>query len=66
MPTIGYIPIPTYLLAAPANGCIEKLSKPFLHEQLHVLAKAIHRMDAMSAAELKGRGRLTSADVKAV
>jgi hypothetical protein len=65
VPTIGYIPIPTYLLAAAADGCIDKLSKPFLHEQLHVLAKVIHKMDAMSASELKGRGRLASADVRA-
>ena len=65
VPTIGYIPIPTYLLATPANGCIDKLSKPFLHEQLHVLAKAIHKMDAMSRSELRGHGRLTSADVRA-
>jgi hypothetical protein len=66
VPTIGYIPIPSYLLAGPDDGCIEKLSKPFLHEQLRVLAKVLHRMDAMSATELKGRGRLTSEDMNSL
>jgi hypothetical protein len=54
VPTIGYIPIPSYLVAGPPNGCIDKLSKTLLHAQIEALAKAIHRMDVMSAAELKG------------
>jgi hypothetical protein len=66
VPTIGYIPIPSYLLAGPDNGCIEKLSKPFLYEQLRVLAKAIHKMDTMSAAELKGRGRMKSDEIRSL
>jgi len=60
VPTIGYIPIPSYLVAGPDNGCIEKLSKPHLYEQLRALAKAVHKIDTMSAAELKGRGRMKS------
>jgi hypothetical protein len=36
------------------------LSKPHLYEQLRVLAKAVHKIDTMSAAELKGRGRMKS------
>jgi hypothetical protein len=54
IPTIGYIPQPNYLLAGPANGCIEKLDAALLHSQIEVFAKAIHKMDSMSAAELKG------------
>ncbi len=54
IPTIGYIPIPSYLIAGPPNGCIDKLSKTLLHAQIEAFAKAIHRMDVMSAAELKG------------
>ena len=54
VPTIGYIPQPNYLLAGPADGCIEKLSPELLHSQIEVFAKVIHRMDAMTAAELKG------------
>ncbi len=53
IPTIGYIPQPSYLLAGPANGCIEKLSAELMHSQIEVFAKVIHRMDAMSAADLK-------------
>jgi hypothetical protein len=54
VPTIGYIPMPSYLLAGPKDGCIEKLSAPLMHSQIEVFAKVIHKMDAMSAAELKG------------
>ena len=53
VPTIGYIPQPNYLLAGPADGCIEKLSPELLHSQIQVFAKLIHRIDAMSAAALK-------------
>jgi len=53
VPTIGYIPQPNYLLAGPANGCIEKLSPELMHSQIQVFAKLIHRVDAMSAADLK-------------
>jgi hypothetical protein len=54
IPTIGYIPQPNYLLAGPANGCIEKLSADLMHSQVEVFAKVIHRMDRLSAAQLKG------------
>jgi hypothetical protein len=54
VPTIGYIPQPNYLLAGPANGCIEKLSPELLHSQIQTFAKVIHRIDGTSAAELKG------------
>ncbi len=53
VPTIGYIPQPNYLLAGPADGCIEKLSAERLHAEIEVFAKVIHKMDAMSAAELR-------------
>jgi hypothetical protein len=53
IPTIGYIPQPNYLLAGPADGCIEKLSSRLMHAQIQVFAKTIHNIDAMSAAELK-------------
>jgi hypothetical protein len=55
VPTIGYIPQPNYLLAGPANGCIEKLSPQRLHSEIEVFAKVIHKMDNMSPAELKRR-----------
>jgi hypothetical protein len=53
VPTIGYIPQPNYLLAGPANGCIEKLSPERLHAEIEVFAKVIHTMDSMTAADLK-------------
>jgi hypothetical protein len=55
VPTIGYIPQPNYLLAGPANGCIEKLSPERLHAEIEVFAKVIHKMDTMPAAELKAK-----------
>src|SRR5262249_4007929 len=39
VPTIGYIPQPNYLLAGPANGCIEKLSAELMHSQIEVFAR---------------------------
>ena len=53
VPTIGFIPQPNYLLAGPANGCIEKLSSKLMHAQVEVFAKTIHNVDAMSAEQLK-------------
>ena len=55
VPTIGYIPQPNYLLAGPADGCIEKLSPERLHAEIEVFAKVIHKMDSMSAAELRAK-----------
>jgi hypothetical protein len=54
VPTIGYIPQPNYLLAGPANGCIEKLSPERLHAEIEVFAKLIHKIDTIPAAQLKG------------
>jgi hypothetical protein len=54
VPTIGYIPQPNYLLAGPADGCIDKLSPELLHSQIEVFAKVLHTMDSMGAAQLKG------------
>ena len=53
VPTIGYIPQPNYLLAGPANGCIEKLGPQRLHAEIEVFAKAIHKIDVMAAADLR-------------
>jgi hypothetical protein len=53
IPTIGYIPQPNYLLAGPADGCIDKLSAPLMHSQIEVFARLVHALDGLSAAELK-------------
>jgi len=55
VPTAAFMAAPDYLCAAPANGCIEKLSADLMHAQIQALAKALHKMDAMSVAELKGQ-----------
>jgi len=52
IPTIGYIPQPNYLLAGPADGCIDKLSAELMYSQLQVFAKLLHKMDGMSRQEL--------------
>ena len=54
IPTIGYIPQPNYLLAGPADGCIEKLDPALLHSQIQVFAKLLHAIETMSAGQLKG------------
>jgi len=56
IPTIGYIPQPNYLLAGPADGCIDKLDAGLMHSQIQVFAKLVHGIETMSAAELKGSG----------
>ncbi|HEX7136378.1 MAG TPA: M28 family metallopeptidase [Vicinamibacterales bacterium] len=53
IPTIGYIPQPNYLLAGPADGCIEKLSPELMHSQIEVFAKLVHKINGLTAAELK-------------
>lgn len=60
IPTIGYIPIPSYLVAAPPDGCIDKLSKTLLHGQIEAFAKVIHTMDGMTAAQLRGHSEKTA------
>jgi hypothetical protein len=54
VPEIGYIVIPNYLCAGPANGCIERLSPDRMHAEIAMFAKVIHKYDAMSTAELRG------------
>jgi len=54
IPTIGYIPQPNYLLAGPADGCIEKLDPALLHSQIQVFARLLHAIETMTAVQLKG------------
>ena len=54
MPVVGYITVPNYLLAGPKNGCIEKLSAERLHSEIELFTKVIHKMDIMTANQLKG------------
>ena len=54
IPTIGYIPQPNYLLAGPADGCIDKLSPELLHSQIQVFARLLHAIERLDRAVLKG------------
>lgn len=56
IPTIGYIPQPNYLLAGPADGCIEKLDAGLLHSQVQDFAKVIHLLDGTPVDRLKAKG----------
>jgi hypothetical protein len=53
IPTIGYIPQPNYLLAGPADGCIDKLSPELMHSQIEVFAKLVHKINGLTAAALR-------------
>ncbi len=53
VPTIGFIPQPNYLLAGPADGCIDKLSPRLMYAQIELFARTVHAIDAMSAAQLR-------------
>jgi hypothetical protein len=52
IPGIALCPIPDYLCSAPPDGGIDKLDAQFMHEQIASFAKALLRIDAMTAAEL--------------
>jgi hypothetical protein len=54
VPTIGFIPLPDYLVAAPPNGYIEKVSPTLMYGQIQAFAKMIHTMDALTQTELSG------------
>jgi hypothetical protein len=55
IPTIGYIPQPNYLLAGPADGCIDKLSAELMHSQIQVFARLLHAIEGMDRTALKGQ-----------
>ncbi len=55
VPTVGYIPLPEYLMAQPPKGGdIDKLDKARLRQEMVVFARTLERIDAMTKAELLG------------
>ncbi len=52
IPTMGYFAGPTYLNMEAPDACISKLSKTRMYGQLHMIAKALHKIDATPATEL--------------
>jgi hypothetical protein len=53
VPTISYIPMPNYLLAAPRDGDIDKLNAGQMYEEILLFARLLHRLDEMPAALFK-------------
>jgi hypothetical protein len=54
IPTISYIPLPSYLCSTPENGHIDKLSSARMMEEVRAFARAIRLIDGMSADALRG------------
>ena len=52
IPGVALIPAPTYLVAAPDNGGLERLDKRYMHGQVRTFSKLIRRLDATSTAQL--------------
>jgi hypothetical protein len=53
VPTLGYIPAPTYLCMMAPDGCLSRLSKSLFHAQTRALATLINKLDAAPAASLE-------------
>ncbi|MGH6985519.1 MAG: hypothetical protein ACRED9_01600 [Caulobacteraceae bacterium] len=53
VPGIAYFPAPNYLLSFADNGHIDKYSHTFMHAQIENLARAIHKLDGMSAEQIR-------------
>ena len=54
LPGIAFFPAPNYLLSYAPNGHIDKFSKTLMHAQVENLTRAIHKLDGMSAEEIRG------------
>jgi hypothetical protein len=53
IPTISYVPLPSYLFSAPQNGHIDKLSPSRMAAEVLGFARAIRLIDRIDAAALK-------------
>jgi hypothetical protein len=53
VPTFAYISIPSYLMADGPNGHIDKLDPKLYHEQVKMLIRLVHGLDATPASALK-------------
>lgn len=50
VPTLGFLPAPSYLLASPPSGDLEKLDPDLMHGQIAMLAALLDRLDAHTPA----------------
>jgi hypothetical protein len=58
VPTIGFLPAPSYLLASPPNGAIDRVDPKLMYAQIQMLAELLDRLDAsrdLSPANVKAR-----------
>jgi hypothetical protein len=53
MPTLGYFGAPSYLNTVAADGCISRLSRERVYGQITTYAKLLHKLDVVSASDLK-------------
>lgn len=53
VPTLGFLPIPAYLLTAPQAGEIEKVDANLLYSQTRMFARLLEKLDAIPTAALK-------------
>jgi hypothetical protein len=54
VPTLGYIPAPTYLCTMAPDGCMSRLSRTLMYAQITALAKLVQKIDGTPAPLLKG------------
>ncbi|HUR00075.1 MAG TPA: hypothetical protein VM166_11520 [Gemmatimonadaceae bacterium] len=54
VPTIAWLPAPEYLVSAPPNGYIERVSRRLMYGQVQAFTRMLHIVDGLSPAELKG------------
>jgi hypothetical protein len=54
VPTLGYMPVPTYLCTMAPDGCISRLSRTLLYAQITALSKLVQKIDGTPAPALKG------------
>jgi hypothetical protein len=63
IPSMGLIPLPSYLLAGPPNGCIDKISVDRWHAQVKTITKMYLALDQLSAAQINGTAAIPPGDL---
>lgn len=54
VPTIGFLPAPSYLLASPPDGAIDRVDPKLMYAQIEMLAELLDRLDADQKLSLSG------------
>jgi hypothetical protein len=53
VPTVGYVAVGDFIMSAPPDGHLDKLSKTRLHGEVTAFARAVAMIDGASPAALK-------------